>query len=176
MLGAECEYGRDTSKDEDYRPNRPHDPNEKVFGKSYLAFDFRREYLVIKSKLKRSQEGLPPALRPIDAELSFDDIASKGIQIEVTGNRRLDQHGEGFLQEVIVTVCIRRPPKFYTEFEEIDKLPQMRKHGNQPYRRRATAMDFTIGRVVSPPDPPLINRPNETQERYERSRRVHAAM
>lgn len=150
MLGSQCQYGRDTSRDVDYTSPANQGLLQKGWGKSYLAFDFRRECLVIKSRLTLSDKLLPAALRPIDAELSFDDIASQGIRIEETGIRRLDPSGQGHLQEVIVTVCIRRPPKFFTEFEDSDKLPQMRGKGrDQPYRRRATAMDFAMGDTVS---------------------------
>jgi RNA-dependent RNA polymerase len=153
MLGTQCEYGRDTSRDEDYlTPQQQRNAADKGWGKSYLAFDFRREYLVIKSKLSLPDRLLPAALRPIDAELSFDDIASQGISIDETGIRHSDSKSpDGYLQEVIVTVGIRRPPKFYTEFEESDKLPSMngKRQSNKPYRRRATAMDFATGVTVS---------------------------
>jgi RNA-dependent RNA polymerase len=156
MFGAECAYGRDTARDEEY--TSPHDNRalpaqmkDRGWGKSYLAFDFRRECLVIKSKLSYPDSTLPAALRPIDAELSFDDIASQGISIEETGMRRQDPRTGELQQEIIVTVSIRRPPKFYTDFEESDKLPSMngKRQSNKPYRRRATAMDFAMGSTVS---------------------------
>lgn len=173
MIGAECEYGRDTSKDRDLDRDAARSPSrsqaqQKGWGKSYLAFDFRREYLVIKSKLKLPRNSLPPALQPVDAELCFDDIASQGIRVQVTGNKIKEPGLVGeLLEEVIVTVCTRRPPKFYTPFNE--QLPGMNDN-RQPYRRRATAIDFTVGNVVSPPllyssvIIPLMHRPSVTQE------------
>ncbi|KAK4685416.1 RNA-dependent RNA polymerase, partial [Tremellales sp. Uapishka_1] len=115
-------------------------------GMSFLAFDFRRELLVIRALLI-AEDGqpldpsvLPCALRPIDAELGFDDITSQGIHvvdraIMVRGQKRHD---------VTVTVSCRRPPKFYTEFRSEKGYGPKPKGEFTPYRRRATAMDFAI--------------------------------
>ncbi|GFZ50894.1 hypothetical protein JCM24511_08652 [Saitozyma sp. JCM 24511] len=134
MLGGACEYGEDLS-----RVDR--NGMSEGYGKSYLAFDFVRELLVIRGRL-RLGGSLPPALRPIDAELSFDDIASNGIRIETVPRifRRSGRETRG--QEVTVTVGTRRPPKFFTVFEEFEKLMGASKSKRMPYRRRATAMDF----------------------------------
>lgn len=119
--------------------------------RSYLAFDFHRETLYIKARLMGlSPDDLPAALRPIDAELSFDDIAAHGIRIDqVPKSVRLRNQMIEDGHEVTVTISIRRPPKFYTEFEAHDQLLGP-KNGRQPARRRATAMDFVIsGGTVS---------------------------
>jgi RNA-dependent RNA polymerase len=143
MLGAACEYGEDLS-----RVDR--NGISEGYGKSYLAFDFVRELLVIRGRL-RLGGSLPPALRPIDAELSFDDIASNGIHVESVPRifRRSGKEIRG--QEVTVTVGTRRPPKFFTVFEEFEKLMGASKSSKRmPYRRRATAMDFAnAGGAVS---------------------------
>lgn len=118
---------------------------QKIMPRSYLAFDFHRETLYIKARLMGlSPDDLPAALRPIDAELSFDDIAAQGIRIDqVPKSIRLRNGTTEEGHEVTVTISIRRPPKFYTEFEAHDKLLGS-KNGRQPARRRATAMDFVI--------------------------------
>jgi RNA-dependent RNA polymerase len=142
MLGAACEYGEDLS-----RVDR--NGTSEGYGKSYLAFDFVRELLVIRGRL-RLGVSLPPALRPIDAELSFDDIASNGIRVEAVPRifRRSGREIRG--REVTVTVGTRRPPKFFTVFEEFEKLMGASKSKRMPYRRRATAMDFAnAGGAVS---------------------------
>lgn len=126
MLGANVEYGEDMS-------------NTRIrgVGKSYLSFDWSDEAIHMKSVLKINSALLPPALRPLDAELAFDDVASQGIMID---NQRVgDRH------HVIVTISVRRPPKFFIPFEgqgfgrEVSRM----------HRRRATAMDFAASGVVS---------------------------
>lgn len=114
--------------------------------KSYLAFDFQRELLVIKASSDFSATQVPLALRPLDAELAFDDIAAQGIHI--IKERKKDNPK---VYEVTVTVSCRRPPKFYTPFEDSDRLLGETKRDNFPrkiYRRRATAMDFAISGTV----------------------------
>ena len=125
--------------------------NTKGRGKSFLAFDFQRELLVIKSQLQLQSTPLPPALRPVDAELAFDDIPSQGIRLDHVPKQVRDRNGNlvaGY--KVTVTVSCRRPPKFYTEFEQTDDLlgRDQRDPKKGPYRRRATAMDFTTSGTI----------------------------
>lgn len=143
MLGAACKVGEDLSRRDNYG-------NVKGFGFSYISFDFTRELLVIKATLLLHTAHLPAAFRPLDAELSFDDITSQGIHIIESepklvhdpDTHRLERH-----YDVTVTVSMKRPPKFYTEFEQNETLFVGGR--NMPYRRRATAMDFAIGNPVS---------------------------
>ncbi|KAK8854698.1 hypothetical protein IAR55_003437 [Kwoniella newhampshirensis] len=121
-------------------------------GRSFIAFDLRREMMVIKAEMKLPQEirrQLPPALAPLDAELSFDDITSHGIHIHAEPiDIKMSHNGSTFNNmRVTVTVSCRRPPKFFTAFEENDELLQGRR-GRTPYRRRATVMDFASNRVA----------------------------
>lgn len=143
MLGSRCEYGEDRTREGQFgfRPGN---------GLSFLAFDFVRELLVIKATLAMSRDSLPYALRPLDAELSFDDIAAQGIHIV---HREIppppSRRGKVDAQyEVTVTVTCRRPPKFFTEFENEKQLGRSAADPRLPYRRRATAMDFAITPVV----------------------------
>jgi RNA-dependent RNA polymerase len=142
MLGARCVYGEDKGRmgREGYKPG---------FGLSYLAFDFRREQIHIKAKLFIDDTHLPPALRPLDAELSFEDIANQGVHIVYKPVPPLDlKPGRGKESEVTVTITCRRPPRFYTAFEARDEMFQSGRGDRVPYRRRATAMDFaTTGQV-----------------------------
>jgi RNA-dependent RNA polymerase len=146
MLGAGCEVGEDLSKHDRYGfvPG---------YGQSHLAFDFTRELFVIKSRLKLLKHNLPAALRPLDAELSFDDITSQGIHIIESTPRLVKNPDSGKLErhyDVTVTISMKRPPRFFTDFEQSETLFQgAGRSGNAPYRRRATAMDFAIGKVVS---------------------------
>lgn len=134
MLGAGCHYGEDTSKR--YKNGEPTGD-----GISYLAFDFTMEFLVVRAKLMLNTEAIPPALRPLDAEISFDDITAGGISIV---EERLNKPGQtGW--EVTVTVSCKRPPRFYSEFENSHDL----KHAKFENRRRATAMDFALTNLVS---------------------------
>ena len=162
MLGARCKYGED-------RTREGKDGFRAGFGLSFLAFDFQRELFVIKANLELDKTHVPPALRPLDAELAFDDIASQGIHIvdhEIT-------RGPQRLFEVTVTVTCRRPPRFYSEFEMREDM--MRGGGRTPHRRRATAMDFAISGVVSDmageADESLSGR-RDLFKRYQRAR-VH---
>jgi RNA-dependent RNA polymerase len=132
MLGAGCQYGEDTSK-------RHKNGESTGDGISYLAFDFTMEYLVVRAKLMLIAEAIPPALRPLDAEISFDDITAGGISI--VEERKPGQSG----WEVTVTVSCKRPPRFYTEFENSHEL----QHARFENRRRATAMDFALTNLVS---------------------------
>ena len=145
MLGARCEYGEDYSNE-----GRDHKPRD---GYSFLAFDFRRELLAIRAALLLPQDSLPPALSPLDAELSFDDISSQGIHIKQGSLRKASrQNGQTEDQiEVTVTVTCRRPPKFYAKLERnIDGSARMESNGRRYARhRRATALDFAITGVVS---------------------------
>ena len=138
MLGAKCEFGEDKSREglEGYKPHQ---------GKSFLAFDFKRELLLIKATLVLPSESLPPALRPLDAELSFDDIASQGIRVHHV--RPNNPHTGAVNFQVTVTVTCRRPPKFYTAFEPTREM-RLQKSRRLPWRRRTTAMDFAISGVV----------------------------
>ena len=116
-------------------------------GQSYIAFDFKREQIHIRAKFVAHVSKLPPVLRPLDAELAFDDIASEGIHIKQTV--RPEDAGR---KEVTVTITCRRPPKFYTPFEmrpeDLDDMPDYAQR-RLPYRRRATALDFAISPTVS---------------------------
>jgi RNA-dependent RNA polymerase len=137
MLAVNCEYGQDPSLLDNKLQG-------KKFGKSYIAFDFRRQLLVIKTRPKDvSPAGLPPALKPLDAELSFEDIASQGIKIDDQRAR-----GEADMYDVVVPIHTRRPPKFYTEFEPLESGLTSR-HRQNLVRRRSTAMDFVTAGAVS---------------------------
>jgi hypothetical protein len=131
MLGCRVEQGLD--------PNTL--ASRTQFGLSYLAFDFRRELLSFRGRLKVAKESLPRALQPLDAELSFSDISANGIQI-------VDVKAEGNKFSVTVTVNCRRPPKFYTALEGEDRTGYSNARFT-PDRRRATAVDFAISGVVS---------------------------
>lgn len=126
MLGAGCEYGEDTSQ-------------RRGDGKSYLAFDFTMEVLAIRARLLLHQERLPPALRPLEAEIAFDDICSRGISIteepisKIVDGQRVSQ--------VTVTVTCKRPARFFIEFEHANQIPS---RGDWVPRRRATAIDFAM--------------------------------
>lgn len=109
---------------------------------SYLAFDFTMETLVIRAKSLLDQNALPAALRPLDCEISFDDITAGGISIV---EEKLVRPGTSAWQ-VTVTVSCKRPPRFFTEFENSHEL-QRRSRGEN--RRRATAMDFALTAMVS---------------------------
>ncbi|WWD19157.1 hypothetical protein CI109_103615 [Kwoniella shandongensis] len=136
MFGAPCVKGED---------------HKTHHGLSFIAFDLRRELLVIKAEMKLPpmvKNQLPPALAPLDAELSFDDITSHGIHIRAEPvHMGIGQNGMVTSElRVTVTVSCRRPPKFYTVFEANDQLLQGR-NGKTPYRRRATMMDFASSGV-----------------------------
>lgn len=155
MLGCRLEYGEDDSR-------RGPQSNRPGPGKSFIAFDFAREILVIKGGLKLPEQSLPSALKPLDAELSFDDIASGGIQIVDTPRPRQD--GQPDQYEVTVTVSCRRPPKFFIQFKDDREPSRDRKGGSSKtgYRRRATAMDFAISgavRVYYRPPGPILKLP-----------------
>ena len=144
MLGSPCETGEDRSQEgkEGFRPGQV---------KSFIAFDFVREYLVIKATLAMPVQSLPPALRPLDAELCFDDIAAQGIHI--ADRPILPKHdAQGKIEsqfEVTLTVTSRRPPKFHVGFEPDDDTREAHIRGQRvPTKRRATAMDFAISGVV----------------------------
>lgn len=124
MFGGTCEFGPDQDR--------------KGHGFSLLAFDFERETLVMRALFQIAQERLPPAFAPLDAQLRFSDITRKGIHIVEERNAR----GRW---RVIVTVSLRRPPKFSTKFEEGTRPA----NGERVYRRRATVMDFAMCSVVS---------------------------
>lgn len=142
MLAMECETGLDLSK----LDNAMQGPK---MGKSYIAFDFRRQLLAIKGQFRRLNGELPPALRPLDAELSFEDIASQGIDIESQPSPAANgDNGKQFF-DVTVTINTRRPPKFYCDFEGSDKLLAESRNKKIPVRRRATAIDFASTAVVS---------------------------
>ena len=150
IVGLGCEYGPDDSvpmarRRDGFRDGR---------GKSYIAFDFRREMIAIRGSFRTQQDMLPPALRPLDAELAFDDIASDGIHIQHYPLRHMvaPARGQAQLQEVVVTVCCRRPPKFYAPFEipyEKRAIMSSEELRRLPYRRRATAQDFAKTGTVS---------------------------
>ncbi|WVR09516.1 hypothetical protein IAU60_006584 [Kwoniella sp. DSM 27419] len=127
ILGAACIKGVNQASREGH-------------GRSFFAFDFRRELLVIRADLLLPKSQLPLALRPLDAELSFDDITSHGIHItHQTVNGRYT---------VTVTVTCRRPPKFFAPFENSIELLGKVQGRMKVYRRRATAMDFAITGVA----------------------------
>jgi len=108
---------------------------------SYLAFDFTMEILVVRAKCLLDQKVLPAALRPLDCEISFDDITAGGISI-------IEEKQPGTSGWVVtVTVSCKRPPRFFTEFESRNDLTR-KSRGEE--RRRATAMDFALPNMVSP--------------------------
>ncbi|OCF31540.1 RNA-dependent RNA polymerase 1 [Kwoniella heveanensis BCC8398] len=125
ILGAGCVKGVDPNSLDHHH-------------KSYIAFDFKREALMIRAEMLLPPQHLPPALNPLDAELSFDDITSHGMYIT--------RQYQGGVSTVTVTVSCRRPPKFRMIFEDSEKLRGIR--DKEPYRRRATAMDFAISGVA----------------------------
>ncbi|KAK6910761.1 hypothetical protein I203_104793 [Kwoniella mangroviensis CBS 8507] len=127
ILGAGCEKGVN------YDDWNRH-------GKSFIAFDFKKEQLVLRAEMKLPRDRLPPALPPLDAELSFDDITSHGFYVtyEMVGG----------VYNVVVTVSCRRPPKFYLKFEDAHLLRETDRKGFKQDRRRATAMDFAISAGV----------------------------
>lgn len=121
-------------------------PNGELTGDgiSHVAFDFTMEVIAIRAKLKLDPRALPPALRPIEAEIAFDDICSRGISIVEQKSTVKIKGQQAWM--VTVTVNCKRPPRFFTEFEGSDKIFN-RGNGFVP-RRRATAMDFAITGVV----------------------------
>ncbi|WWC93489.1 hypothetical protein V866_000324 [Kwoniella sp. B9012] len=127
ILGAGCETGVNR---EDWNKH----------GRSFVAFDFKKEQLVLRAEMKLPRDKLPPALAPLDAELSFDDITSQGFYVthEMVGG----------VYNVVVTVSCRRPPKFYLKFEDAHLLRETDRKGFKQDRRRATAMDFAISTGV----------------------------
>ncbi|ODN90833.1 RNA-dependent RNA polymerase 1 [Cryptococcus wingfieldii CBS 7118] len=130
VFGAACIKGQD----------------ERGLGRSFISFDLKREILVIKATTKLDPRILPPALNPLSAELSFNDITHQGIHI--TKKPLSDAIGNPDLLEVTVTVSCRRPPKFFTDFDPGDDVPQYLQGTRYSlYRRRATAMDFTTSGV-----------------------------
>lgn len=133
---------------------------------SYLAFDFTMEVLVVRAKSLLEQSALPAALRPLDCEISFDDITAGGISI-IEGAR----NASGELQ-VTVTVSCKRPPRFFTEFENSQELPRARMEN----RRRATSIDFALTNLVSSHKEQADPRPRFKQDHCSPSQRVHVAM
>nr|XP_019011562.1 RNA-dependent RNA polymerase 1 [Kwoniella pini CBS 10737]OCF50343.1 RNA-dependent RNA polymerase 1 [Kwoniella pini CBS 10737] len=136
ILGAGCHQGVN--------------PNDRLRrGNSHIAFDFKNEQLVLRADMQLPKDKVPPALAPLDAELSFDDVTSHGFYVtyhRVVGN----------MFQVVVTVSCRRPPKFYVKFEH----GRMDQHAEKKFkqdRRRATAMDFAITDSVSERDAGPIN-------------------
>jgi len=132
MLGAKVEYGEDHS-------------NHRLpgIGLSYLSFDWTNENILMKARMDIDASKLPPALRPMDAELSFDDVASQGITIdEKCLNPTAHMQSRKF--SVTITISTRRPPKFFIPWEGPEYGQSTRLH-----RRRSTAMDFAISGIVS---------------------------
>ncbi|EIW68226.1 hypothetical protein TREMEDRAFT_74213 [Tremella mesenterica DSM 1558] len=80
VLGAKCAHGTDMSRLDP-------DGNPLGYGKSYVGFDFQRETVHVKAGLifpseLQAERNLPPALRPVNAEISFEDITSQGISLQ----------------------------------------------------------------------------------------------
>lgn len=123
MFGGSCEYGPDQDR-------RGH-------GFSLLAFDFDRETLVMRTLFQFPQEKLPPAFTPLDASLRFSDISRRGIHIV--------EEKRGAIWRVVVTVSLRRPPKFNASVDQDHYSAE----GERVYKRRATLMDFVLCDVVS---------------------------
>ena len=177
MLGSRCEYGKDFHRKGSHHTR---------YGLSFIAFDFQRELLLIRAKLDMPDEYIPLALRPLDAELSFDDIVSQGIHIahkEVWNPPSRHTKAETEF-EVTVTVTCRRPPRFFTEFEtnddvdEDDDMYEGRGRTRRTFRRRATAMDFAITGVVSIYSPLFADpyRRRGMRDRLKLSQTAHARM
>lgn len=130
MLGASVVSGPDETVD------------GKGMGRSYLAFDWRNETISMKAEMAINPAKLPLALRPMDAELAFDDIASQGIMIDV---KDIINPGRDARFPVTITICTRRPPKFFIPFETTSRSSS---EPSKKLRRRSTAMDFAIGGKV----------------------------
>lgn len=110
--------------------------------------------------MKLDPKILPPALNPLYAELSFDDINHQGIHI--TKRPLLDGLTQKDALEVTVTVSCRRPPKFYAPFDPGDKAPDYM--AGTKYlidRRRATALDFAVSGVVGKLNSSIVFTTNE---------------
>jgi len=141
MFAARCEYGVDNG-------NRDRKGEITGQGLSYLAFDFAREVLVIKSRLNfgggMQEASIPPALRPLDAELSFEDISAEGVNFT---QREMAPDSQWYL--VTVTINCRRPPRFYVAFQASENMFSNAEQRRIPPRRRATVMDFANTPVVS---------------------------
>lgn len=133
--------------------------------KSYLAFDWKNESILMKATMFIDPSKLPPALRPMDADLAFDDIASQGVIIDerlTNPEDKVDRH----VYAVTVTICTRRPPKFFIPVEVSNE--RYGGGGTKLMRRRGTAMDFAISGIVSShlmPDAELTGRVNGTLDR-----------
>jgi RNA-dependent RNA polymerase len=146
MFAGRCECGEDKKATD-------HNGTPLGHGLSYLAFNFAKEMLVIKARLSFApgvgETMIPPALRPLDAELYFQDISSQGVHVKKTEIDPIYKHGQVIKRfQVTVTINCRRPPKFYTELEDQEHfLSDRRRQG--PMRRRATVMDFAITHIVS---------------------------
>ena len=149
MLGAGCKYGEDTSE-------------RRGDGISYLAFDFTMEVIAIRARMMLQQEMLPPALRPLEAEIAFDDICSRGISIVEEPSDKLVDGQKAW--QVTVTVSCKRPARFFIEFEHANQMPT---RGDRVPRRRATAIDFAISsnRTVRCTLLPEQDRPSLTLSR-----------
>jgi RNA-dependent RNA polymerase len=108
------------------------------------------ELLAIRARCLLDQKVLPPALRPLDCEISFDDITAGGISVVEQAAVTPGLPG----RQVTVTVSCKRPPRFFTEFENSHELPRARSEN----RRRATAMDFALTQMVTFTPPHSYNR------------------
>lgn len=134
ILGAGCHNGEDLGRR--YRNGEP-----TGHGMSYLAFDFTMEIILLRAKFMLEERVLPPALRPLDAEIAFDDILPGGISF--IEERMRDTAKPAW--QVTVTISCRRPPRFFTEFEDAARLARQ----NTENRRRVTAMDFALTNLAS---------------------------
>lgn len=153
MFGARCKHGADPE-------------SKSGYGFSYLAFDFKRELLVIKAQFKQVKEVLPPAFLPFDAELPFSDISKRGIHVVTQA------HSLGGVILTVTATC-RRPPRFFAVFE--DQKPEMvqyeKTRGGNVYRRRATAIDFVLSKRVSQNEDladSSLRKTRESSDQYQR--------
>ncbi|RXK35060.1 hypothetical protein M231_07680 [Tremella mesenterica] len=141
VLGAKCAHGTDMSRLDP-------DGNPLGYGKSYVGFDFQRETVHVKAGLifpseLQAERNLPPALRPVNAEISFEDITSQGISLQSHTGTFPDGRPRYI---VTMTVSLRRPPKFFVDFEDDEGLFSRRR--KTPLKRRATAMDFSTSGIT----------------------------
>lgn len=123
-------------------------------GKSYLLFDWKREVLEFRARFNLPPEQLPAVLRPVDAELPFEDIALGGILIQEEDHSSRYGVPAGQRLSVTVTVSTRRPPKFVVGYRINEETATRVRQADlsKVHRRRATAMDFAAESTVRPRD------------------------
>jgi hypothetical protein len=96
-------------------------------GQSRLSFNFDRRWIYL-YLVPTTLSTIPPAFVPLEAELPFEDIVTRGVQCVRTGKT---EDGKSL---VTMTITVRRPPRFYCRLKERNKM------------RRATERDFVFQR------------------------------